>query len=172
MPYVGHYYEDPSAKLWDGVYKNNYKKVEEAFKEGADVNIGGVLALLGDKKISNDMWENTAAIEIAPNLKSFLPKILIIIITAIKPNVIEWAIRGIISIPKNWIQWSKSKIIGNNPDNIAYLKLKLAIPIANPHTICPKTCSNEIPLTSSGFPTMNLSGRINPNMEKPIAIIP
>ena len=39
MPYVGHYYEDPSAKLWDGVYKNNYKKVEQAFKEGADVNI-------------------------------------------------------------------------------------------------------------------------------------
>ena len=39
MPYVGHYYEDPSAKLWDGVYKNNYKKVEEAFKEGADVNM-------------------------------------------------------------------------------------------------------------------------------------
>jgi len=39
MSYVGHYYEDPSAKLWDGVYKNNYKKVEEAFKEGADVNM-------------------------------------------------------------------------------------------------------------------------------------
>ena len=39
MPYVGHYYEDPSAKLWDGVYKNNYKKIEEAFKEGADVNM-------------------------------------------------------------------------------------------------------------------------------------
>ena len=39
MPYVGDYYEDPSAKLWDGVYKNNYKKVEEAFKEGADVNM-------------------------------------------------------------------------------------------------------------------------------------
>ena len=38
MPYVGPYY-DPSAKLWDGVYENNYKKVEEAFKEGADVNI-------------------------------------------------------------------------------------------------------------------------------------
>ena len=39
MPYVGPYYENPSAKLWDGVYKNNYKKVEEAFKEGADVNM-------------------------------------------------------------------------------------------------------------------------------------
>ena len=39
MPYVGPYYENPSAKLWDGVYKNNYKKIEEAFKEGADVNI-------------------------------------------------------------------------------------------------------------------------------------
>ena len=39
MSYVGHYYEDPSAKLWDGVYKNNYKKIEEAFKEGADVNM-------------------------------------------------------------------------------------------------------------------------------------
>ena len=39
MPYVGDYYEDPSAKLWDGVYKNNYKKIEEAFKEGADVNM-------------------------------------------------------------------------------------------------------------------------------------
>lgn len=39
MPYVGPYYENPSAKLWDGVYTNNYKKVEEAFKEGADVNM-------------------------------------------------------------------------------------------------------------------------------------
>jgi ankyrin repeat protein len=39
MPYVGRYYENPNAKLWDGVYKNNYKKVEEAFKEGADVNM-------------------------------------------------------------------------------------------------------------------------------------
>ena len=39
MPYVGHYYEDPSAKLWDGVYKNYYKKVEQAFEEGADVNM-------------------------------------------------------------------------------------------------------------------------------------
>ena len=39
MPYVGPYYENPSAKLWDVVYKNNYKKVEEAFKEGADVNM-------------------------------------------------------------------------------------------------------------------------------------
>ena len=39
MPYVGPYYENPSAKLWDGVYKNNYKMVEEAFKEGADVNM-------------------------------------------------------------------------------------------------------------------------------------
>jgi len=39
MPYVGDYYENPSAKLWDGVYKNNYKKIEEAFKEGADVNM-------------------------------------------------------------------------------------------------------------------------------------
>ena len=38
-PYVGRYYENPNAKLWDGVYKNNYKKVEEAFKEGADVNM-------------------------------------------------------------------------------------------------------------------------------------
>jgi len=55
---------------------------------------------------------------------------------------------------------------------MAYLKLKLAIPIANPHTICPKICSNEIPLTSSGFPTMNLSGRINPNIENKNAIQP
>ena len=39
IPYVGDYYEDPNAKLWDGVYKNNYKKIEEAFKEGADVNM-------------------------------------------------------------------------------------------------------------------------------------
>ena len=39
MPYVGPYYENPNAKLWDGVYKNNYKKVEEAFKEGADINM-------------------------------------------------------------------------------------------------------------------------------------
>jgi len=26
-------------------------------------------------------------------------------------------------------------MIGNNPDNIAYLKLKLAIPATNPHII-------------------------------------
>ena len=39
MPYVGRYYENPSAKLWDGVYKNYYKKVEQAFKEGADINV-------------------------------------------------------------------------------------------------------------------------------------
>jgi|SaaInlStandDraft_5_1057022.scaffolds.fasta_scaffold08880_5 ankyrin repeat protein len=39
MPYVGPYYENPSLKLWDGVSANNYKMVESAFKEGADVNI-------------------------------------------------------------------------------------------------------------------------------------
>jgi ankyrin repeat protein len=39
MPYVGRYYENPSAKLWDGVYEHDYKMVEEAFKEGADVNM-------------------------------------------------------------------------------------------------------------------------------------
>jgi len=38
MPYVGPYYQSPSIKLWDGVSKNDYKMVEEAFKEGADVN--------------------------------------------------------------------------------------------------------------------------------------
>ena len=35
MPYVGRYYENPRAKLWDGVYEDDYKMVEEAFKEGA-----------------------------------------------------------------------------------------------------------------------------------------
>ena len=55
---------------------------------------------------------------------------------------------------------------------MAYLKLKLTIPIANPHIMWPKTCSNEIPLTSSGFPTRNASGRINPIMEKLKAIAP
>ena len=39
MPTVGHYYENPSLKLLDGVSANDYKMVEEAFKEGADVNI-------------------------------------------------------------------------------------------------------------------------------------
>lgn len=39
MPYVGPYYENPSLKLWDGVYKDDYKMVESAFREGADVNI-------------------------------------------------------------------------------------------------------------------------------------
>ena len=39
MPYVGRYYENPSLKLWDGVYEDDYKMVESAFKEGADVNI-------------------------------------------------------------------------------------------------------------------------------------
>ena len=65
MPYVGHYYEDPSAKLWDGVYKNNYKKIEEAFKEGADVNMkndNGVWFLLvasghGDARTVNLLLE-------------------------------------------------------------------------------------------------------------------
>ena len=56
--------------------------------------------------------------------------------------------------------------MGNNPDKIAYLKLKLTIPATKPHMIWPKTCSNEIPLTSSGFPTTNEFGRINPIMEK------
>ena len=28
----------PNANLWDGIYKNNYKKVEKAFNEGADIN--------------------------------------------------------------------------------------------------------------------------------------
>jgi hypothetical protein len=36
----------------------------------------------------------------------------------------------------------------------------------------PKTCSNEIPLTSSGFPTINASGRINPKIENRNAIQP
>jgi hypothetical protein len=35
----------------------------------------------------------------------------------------------------------------------------------------PKKCSNEIPLTSSGFPTINEFGRINPNNEKPKAFL-
>lgn len=39
IPYIGPYYKNPSGKLWDGVYENNYKMVEEAFKEGADVNM-------------------------------------------------------------------------------------------------------------------------------------
>ena len=38
IPYVGPYFQSPSIKLWEGVNKNNYKMVEEAFKEGADVN--------------------------------------------------------------------------------------------------------------------------------------
>ena len=37
-PYVGDYYENSSLKLEKGVYKNNYKMVESAIKEGADVN--------------------------------------------------------------------------------------------------------------------------------------
>ena len=39
LPYIGRYYENPNAKLWDGVYTNYYKKVEQAFEEGADVNM-------------------------------------------------------------------------------------------------------------------------------------
>lgn len=65
MPYVGRYYENPNAKLGDGVYKNNYKKVEEAFKEGADVNMkndNGVRFLLvasanGNARIVNLLLE-------------------------------------------------------------------------------------------------------------------
>ena len=57
--------------------------------------------LVPPKKISNEICENTAAIAIAPNLKSFLSKIYNIITTAIIPNVMECAILGIISIHKN-----------------------------------------------------------------------
>ena len=46
------------------------------------------------------------------------------------------------------------------------------MPIANPHNMWPKTCSNETPLTSSGFPTTNALGRINPNIENKNAIAP
>jgi ankyrin repeat protein len=38
MPYVAPYSENPSGKLYNGVYANNYKMVESAFKEGANVN--------------------------------------------------------------------------------------------------------------------------------------
>ena len=38
IPYVGPYFQSPSIKLWEGVNKNNYKMVESAFREGADVN--------------------------------------------------------------------------------------------------------------------------------------
>ena len=57
-------------------------------------------------------------------------------------------------------------------DSHLQLAKKLAIPIANPHTMWPKICSNDMPLTSSGFPTMNLSGRINPSIENKNAIQP
>ena len=53
MPYVGPYYESPGIKLWDGVYKNDYKMVESAFKEGADVNI----------KNDNGQWFLFVAVE-------------------------------------------------------------------------------------------------------------
>ena len=53
MPYVGPYYENPGIKLWDGVYKNNYKMVESAFKEGADINI----------KNDNGQWFLFVAVE-------------------------------------------------------------------------------------------------------------
>lgn len=61
MPYVGPYYENPSAKLWDGVYINYYKKVEEAFKEGADVNMkndNGVWFLLVASESGNARMVN------------------------------------------------------------------------------------------------------------------
>ena len=38
MPYVAPYSKNPSGKLYNGVYANNYKMVESAFKEGANVN--------------------------------------------------------------------------------------------------------------------------------------
>lgn len=53
IPYVGDDYESPGIKLWDGVYKNNYKMVESAFKEGADVNI----------KNDNGQWFLFVAVE-------------------------------------------------------------------------------------------------------------
>ena len=75
MPYVGPYYENPSAKLWDGVYENDYKMVEEAFKEGADVNIkndNGVWFLLvasenGNARMVNLLLEIGVDVNITDN---------------------------------------------------------------------------------------------------------
>lgn len=53
MPYVGPYYQSPGIKLWDGVSKNDYKMVESAFREGADVNI----------KNDNGQWFLFVAVE-------------------------------------------------------------------------------------------------------------
>ena len=72
MPYVGRYYENPNAKLWDGVYTNYYKKVEQAFEEGADVNMkndNGVWFLLaasanGNARIVNLLLEKGIDINI------------------------------------------------------------------------------------------------------------
>ena len=55
---------------------------------------------------------------------------------------------------------------------IAYLKLKLAMPATIPHMICPIMCSGDTPLTSSGFPTRNASGKIKPSKENPNATPP
>ena len=63
-------------------------------------------------------------------------------------------------------------MIGNNPDNIIYLKLKLRIPATSPHRIWPIMCSGVIPLTSSGFPTRKAPGRITPNKENAKAMEP
>ena len=57
------------------------------FSDMNGVNIGN--SVFPTRKISNEICENTAAIAIAPNLKSFLSNIIIIIPTAIKPNVME-----------------------------------------------------------------------------------
>jgi ankyrin repeat protein len=97
MPYVGPYYENPSLKLWDGVSANNYKMVESAFKEGADVNIKNdngawflfvavendnirMVNLLLENGIDvniTDSYNNTALLAAATNGRSDIVKLLL-----------------------------------------------------------------------------------------------
>ena len=97
MPTVGHYYENPSLKLRDGVYNNKYKMVESAFKEGADVNFkddNGVWFILvaaenGNVRMVNlllekgvdvnvtDHYNNTALLTAVKNGKQDVVKLLL-----------------------------------------------------------------------------------------------
>ena len=97
MPYVGPYYQSPGIKLWDGVSKNDYKMVESAFREGADVNYKNdngqwflfvavendnvrMVNLLLEKRVDvnvTDYYNNTALLTAVKNGKQDVVKLLL-----------------------------------------------------------------------------------------------
>ena len=90
---------------------------------------------------------------------SFLPNKKLKTIKITTANKTECEKRWIISKSKNCIKWSASNAKGNNPAKINSLTLNVETPIANPQITCPSKCSNEIRLTSNGFPIICESGK-------------